>query len=953
MKKSKRWISAVVAAVMTCSVAAVAMVGCGKKPEPEQKVYTYNEYISRFPSSWSTHNASSDADMYVQKYTEMGLYDYTFNDDRTSYKFVDEMATGDPVNVTSTYSGRYGITAADADNTKAGKAWEITLNPDATWENGTAITADDYVWSMDRLLSPEMKNNRATSYTAGETAIYNAGNYNASGYQEHYVDILEKKTYTEDELLALVDQGVLYFSFNTELNDAPGAHTLTSFHNLGSQKKHFLNANKEDVYDILYNKYASTVNEFGYVKITRDNYEDFKTNLSVLASSILKVYIPNWYVLLAVRHVGASVYTKLLTANTYTEDEMNAFINNGELYFSFKTPIHDREGAPTLERHHNSAKMKPHYTVEFETEKDGVVTTEKIDVYDALYNKYASTANEYGYIRITQRNVADFKKYLGALSKTALASLFPNWYTLTSVRTFDEDKIGTTTFAEVGMFKTADNKFVMVFENALTQYQVKSALTSNWLVYKAYYEEGYSQHGSLKLTSYGTTSGKYMGYGPYKLDSYETDKQLIFVRNENWYGYKSDKKNYHANEYQTDRIVCKILADQATALLEFESGNLDNVVLSANDTDKYKFSDYLLKRSGSNTWSISINSDAEKLAALESDGNGNRRILSVPEFRKAISLSIDRSYIAQTVVAGATAAYTFINDNYYYDMENDPNSVYRNTAQAKKAVLALYGIEYGEGKRYATLDDAYKSVSGYDPDSAKEAFVAAYTKAKAAGLYNDGDNIRLTIYNTSVTAKFTALVNYIQKTVNEATKGTPLQDKITVTTGVMQSGLGSALNQGKVEARYYSFAGDYANPNGMIANFTDSKANTIPECGFDPLTATFDVTADFNGDGEAETVTKTYDAWQKSIAAGGAYATASNDIKLEILSALEYNLLSGFRTLPLCVIADVTLRSKKVNYATENANIFVAYGGVRLMTYKYSDAEWANFCKDKNNLKYD
>lgn len=942
MKKSKRWISAVVAAVMTCSVAAVAMVGCGKKPEPEQKVYTYNEYISRFPSSWSTHNASSDADMYVQKYTEMGLYDYTFNDDRTSYKFVDEMATGDPVNVTSTYSGRYGITAADADNTKAGKAWEITLNPDATWENGTAITADDYVWSMDRLLSPEMKNNRATSYTAGETAIYNAGNYNASGYQEHYVDVMEKKVYTEDELLALVDQGVLYFSFETPLFDDPGARTLSGFHNIASQKKHFLNANGEDVYDILYNKYASTVNEFGYVKITRDNYEDFKTNLSVLAASALKIYIPNWYVLLTVKNVGASVYTKTLATTTYTDDEINTLVNDGQFYFSFDTPIGDNEGMRTLAQMHALTSMKKHF-----------LNADGEDVYDILYNKYASHANEFGYIRISQRNIKDFKTNLSVISASALKAYVTNWYSLTSVLTFDEEKIGTTTFAEVGMFKTADNKFVMVFENALTQYQVKSALTSNWLVYKAYYEEGYSQHGSLKLTSYGTTSGKYMGYGPYKLDSYETDKQLIFVRNEKWYGYKSDKKNYHANEYQTDRIVCKILADQATALLEFESGNLDNVVLSANDTDKYKFSDYLLKRSGSNTWSISINSDAEKLAALESDGNGNRRILSVPEFRKAISLSIDRSYIAQTVVAGATAAYTFINDNYYYDMENDPNSVYRNTAQAKKAVLALYGIEYGEGKRYATLDDAYKSVSGYDPDSAKKAFEAAYTKAKDAGLYNDGDNIRLTIYNTATSAKFTALVNYIQKTVNEATKGTPLQDKITVTTGVMQSGLGSALNQGKVEARYYSFAGDYANPNGMIANFTDSKANTIPECGFDPLTATFDVTADFNGDGEAETVTKTYDAWQKSIAAGGAYATASNDIKLEILSALEYNLLSGFRTLPLCVIADVTLRSKKVNYATENANIFVAYGGVRLMTYNYSDAEWANFCKDKNNLKYD
>ena len=196
MKKSKRWISAVVAAVMTCSVAAVALSGCGKKPEPEAPTYTYNEYISRFPSSWSTHNAQSDADMYVQKYTEMGLYDYTFNDDRTSYKFVDEMAAGDPVNVTATYNGKYGITAADAENTKAGKAWEITLNPDATWENGTAITADDYVWSMERVLSSEMRNKLAMSYIAGETAIYNGNSYYNSGYQENYVDVMEKKSIT-------------------------------------------------------------------------------------------------------------------------------------------------------------------------------------------------------------------------------------------------------------------------------------------------------------------------------------------------------------------------------------------------------------------------------------------------------------------------------------------------------------------------------------------------------------------------------------------------------------------------------------------------------------------------------------------------------------------------------------------------------------------------------------
>ena len=943
MKKSKRWISAVVAAVMTCSVAAVALTGCGKT-EPEAPTYTYNEYISRFPSSWSTHNASSDADLYVQKYTEPGLYDYTFNDDRTSYKFVDEMATGDPVNVTSTYSGRYGITETDAANTKAGKAWEITLNPDATWENGTAITADDYVWSMERLLSPEMKNNRATTYTAGETAIYNANNYYNGGDSVNYK--LYTEPLTEDQVTAGIAERSLYFS----LTNAPiilGSLTLQGYHDMFPRNSRFFregmseDPSVRDWYAYLKDTYGDTANEYGYILLTEDNVEDIKAGMSVLSKNITK-YVPDWTCTLS--YVFNYHEEFPLISGEKTEDEIKALMEEGTLYFSLtKAPI--LAGKYTLEFHHNATARNSRYYRENMSEDPAVR-----DWYAYLNEQYGSTANEFGYIKVTADNFEDIKAGMTVLSNN-VPKFLPAYYNALSVFTWVENT--GVEFTEVGITKTADNKFVIVFENALTQYQVKSALTSNWIVYKDYYEAGYSQHGSLKLTNYGTTSGSYMGYGPYKLESYEVDKQLVFVRNENWYGYKSDKTNYHEGEYQTDKIVCKILANQATALLEFESGNLDNVVLSANDTDKYKFSDYLLKRNGSNTWSISINSDVDKLAALEADGNGNRRILSLPEFRKAISLSIDRAYIGQNIVVGATAAFTFINENYFYDIENDSNSIYRNTEQAKKAVLSLYGIEYGEGKRYATVDDAYKAVTGYDIASAKENFIAAYNKAKENGIYNDGDNIRLTIYNTATSAKFTALVNYIQQKVTEATNGTPLQGKVSVVTAVMQNGLGDAIHNGTVEARYYSFMGDYANPNGMIAYFTDSKTNSIPECGFDPLTATFDITYDFDGDGVAETLTKTYDDWQKSIAAGGTYATAGNEIKLEILSALEYNLLSGYRTLPLCVIADVTLRSKKVNYATENANIFVAYGGVRLMTYNYSDAEWAEFCKTSNNLKYD
>lgn len=825
-RKAKRLVALLAVLILTFTAAA-SMFAC--TPEQTETVYTYNEYIARFPSSWSTHNATSDADMYVQKYAEIGLYAYTLNADKTSYAFVDEMATGDPVNVTATYKDSFGITESDLSSDKVGKAWEITLNPDATWENGTAITADDYVWSMERVLSSEMKNSLSAAYITGETEIYNAKDYYNGGSTVNYV--LNGEALTAQQVTEGIAEKSLQFSL-TNSNIILGKYTLQYYHDLMPRNHRFFR---------------------------KDKMEDEET----------------------------------LAADT-----------------------------------------------------EGVYR----DWYAYLTEKYGSSADEYGYIKVTESNRADIEAAMNVLSENIGAKNLPAWYNATSILEYVENE--EVPFEEVGIFKTGEMKFVIVFKNALSLYQVKDALTENWIAYKPYYEAGYSNQGSLKLTSYGTTSGQYMGYGPYKLVSYETDKQLVFERNTNWYGYNQDACNYHEGEFMTDRIVCKVIANQATALLEFESGNLDNVVLSANDMDKYKFSDYLLKRTASNTWSISFNSNLEKLKALESDSNGNRQILSVYEFRKALSLSIDRSYIGQNIMVGSAAAFSFINSNYYYDMENDPTSVYRDTTQAKQAICKLYGIEYGEGKTYKTLDEAYKAISGYDIDSAKQNFITAYEKAVDAGIYTKGDNIRITVYNTSTSAKFTSLIGYIQQKVNEATVGTALEGKITITTGVQQNGLADAIHNGTVEARYYSFAGDYANPNGMIANFTDTKANTIPECGFDPNTEVFSVTADFDGTG-VTTKEMTYDAWQKSIAAGGQYATASIQVKLDILSQLEYNLLNGFRTIPICVGTDLTLRSKKVNYATDNANIFVAYGGVRLMTYNYSDAQWAEFCKTQSNLKYE
>lgn len=400
----KKLITAMLALIMVVSVVS----GCSsnKTPggstdstAPAEKVYTYNEYIQKFPNSWSTHNATSDADSYVQGYTEMGLYAYTLSEDKSTYAFIDEMAKGDPVNVTAVYKDQYGIKETDiTDNLNVGKAWEITLNPDATWENGEKITADDYVWSMERVIAPEMKNSLSSTFITGEMALYNANNYYISGYQESYHKVMEKKVYTDEELLALVDNGVLYFSFDTHVTDDPTSMALSKNHSIEKMKAHYQNTETgEDVYDILYNKYASAANEYGYIKITRDNYEDFKTQLSVLSASALKAFFPNWYVLLSLKEVVSPAYTKILAATTYTDEEIDNLINEGKLFFSFQSALMDSEGSHTVESYHNLKAGK-----KFFTDADGV------DHYVSLYEKYASVANEFGYIQITQRNKADF-----------------------------------------------------------------------------------------------------------------------------------------------------------------------------------------------------------------------------------------------------------------------------------------------------------------------------------------------------------------------------------------------------------------------------------------------------------------------------------------------------------------------------------------------------------------
>ncbi len=143
------------------------------KDYTDEKVYTYNDYIAGTTNmKWGTVNWETADDYYVVSKITSGFYTFYLNDTKDGWAIGCDLASELPVDVTSEYVGSYGIEEGDT-----AKAWKITLNPDACWEDGTPINADSYIYSYQQLLDPIMLNRRADSLYAGDFQIYGAKNY--------------------------------------------------------------------------------------------------------------------------------------------------------------------------------------------------------------------------------------------------------------------------------------------------------------------------------------------------------------------------------------------------------------------------------------------------------------------------------------------------------------------------------------------------------------------------------------------------------------------------------------------------------------------------------------------------------------------------------------------------------------------------------------------------------
>ena len=158
-------------------------------PVAENATYTYNTSANTLPSGWNPHTYQTSDDAVYFDYTTDSLYTLFFNDQIhplegrepfDGYVIVPSMAADFPVDVTEEVKAshpQFNI----PESATSGYAWSVKLRDDLKWDDGTPITAQDFVDSLERCLRPELLNYRSSDYNRGSYAVVNAENYALSG----------------------------------------------------------------------------------------------------------------------------------------------------------------------------------------------------------------------------------------------------------------------------------------------------------------------------------------------------------------------------------------------------------------------------------------------------------------------------------------------------------------------------------------------------------------------------------------------------------------------------------------------------------------------------------------------------------------------------------------------------------------------------------------------------
>ncbi len=586
------------------------------------------------------------------------------------------------------------------------------------------------------------------------------------------------------------------------------------------------------------------------------------------------------------------------------------------------------------------------------------------------YAALNALCDENGYVAITDQTIALWKQLIDTDSWGHEDESYLPCYL------FHYSIYGDVDFEDVGIFAGEgedSNELFVVLEQELqlleddgtAGYKVAYNFSSLPLVHKETYEACKKEPvtgSDLWTSNYHTNVETTMSWGPYKLTEFQAGKAYKLERNEYWYGY-SDAK--YDGQYQTDTIVCETIPEWQTAWMMFLQGGIDAIGIDVSVATDYKNSDQAYYTPDDYVGSIQLQSDYDALKNRE-EADVNKTILSYVDFRKALSIGLNRADFTNKCTTASLPGYGLFGIMHYFAVEKGSNGLYRGSEEAKKVLCNVYGVDVDD---YDSLDDAVDSITGYDPDQAKELINSAYAAALAAGDISATDTVVLTYGSSTDNESVRRNYDYLKAAWTELMIGTELEGRFDMdfdasfgTTwadefragsyDVCQGGwTGAAWDPGYLLMAYCSpsymySAGWNTAEHMMTATIRGLKdvdgAIVITNDANDSVEITMPLFVDGKNDwwGKLNTV------WQQG--------ALNDEFRVEIIAAIEEEILVQYYTVPYSASYAASLMSYKMDYVTYEYNTFMGYGGVRYLRYNYNDTEWAAWvAENKENGEID
>ncbi len=470
----------------------------------------------------------------------------------------------------------------------------------------------------------------------------------------------------------------------------------------------------------------------------------------------------------------------------------------------------------------------------------------------------------------------------------------------------------------VGCYAVDNWTLRYVCQEKTTREELLLALADPFLVNPSLHQADHYAYGNrLEYTA---------SCGPYRLAENNAGV-LTLVQNERYWEYRKedgrlvsttsfqvDGKNLP--QYQTTTIVITKMTE-AEAKQAYQEGKIDywdageaaSVSLLTNENLYRKGQSFVL-RLFFNTRNLK-GCDAEY-------GNKNSIVLSNPKFRKAMSLAIDRADWV-TATEGYAPALGLVNDLSYYNAD----SQYRDTQAGREALCDLYGVGA----------EAYNAITGYDLAEAKRLMAESCKELVAEKLYREGAPIHIQIAwkDSQITQEDKAQAALLEKYLTEAMSGSGF-GKLTLEAVDGGSDRYNAVANGYFAIGLGAWGGNVFDPYSVMQLYCNAFAN---ERGcWDPAKEKLTLTV--NG----EEMKKTWAWWAQNLCDGGELASLRQEDRLALLATLEQKLLEKYYTIPLATTADCFLLSQKLHCYTDDYNVLYGFGGLRLLQYDYTDAQW-------------